>query len=183
MGNQVERPENMSSVLHTVHSFTLRDGTTIHLRLLKPEDLEKLREGFNRLSRQSKLFRFLSSPGKLTDRQLRYLTEIDHVHHLAWCAYVDDGGEESGIGVARYVRAEKSSQEAEFAITVADEFQNRGVGRALLDRLIHSAKENGVRKFSGYVLRDNAAMLHILETFPCRRTDAGGNVLLFEFPI
>ena len=173
----------MPSGRHTVQVVTLRDGTTIHLRLLKPEDREKLREGFNRLSRQSKLFRFLSSPGKLTDRQLRYLTEIDHVHHLAWCAYVDDGGEESGIGVARYVRVEESTQEAEFAVTVADEFQNRGVGRALLDRLIHSAREKGVRKFSGYVLRDNAAMLHILETFPCRRTEAGGNVLFIEFPI
>ena len=173
----------MPSGLHTVQVVTLRDGTTIHLRLLKPEDREKLREGFNRLSRQSKLFRFLSSPGKLTDRQLRYLTEIDHVHHLAWCAYVDDGGEESGIGVARYVRVEESAQEAEFAVTVADGFQNRGVGRALLDRLIHSAREKGVRKFSGYVLRDNAALLHILETFPCRRTEAGGNVLFIEFPI
>jgi RimJ/RimL family protein N-acetyltransferase len=183
MGNQVERSVRVSGALHTIHAVTLRDGSTIHLRLLRPEDLEKLREGFNRLSRQSKLYRFLSSPGNLTESQLRYLTEIDHVHHLAWCAYIDDEGEESGIGVARYVRLEESPQVAEFAITVADEFQNRGVGRALLDRLIHSAREKGVERFAGYLLRDNAAMLHILEAFPCRRTDAGGNVLLVEFPI
>jgi GNAT superfamily N-acetyltransferase len=173
----------MPTGLHAIRSVTLRDGTVIHLRLLRPEDMEKLREGFNRLSRQSKLHRFLSSPGKLTESQLRYLTEIDHVHHLAWCAYVDDGGEESGIGVARYVRLEESPQAAEFAVTVADEFQDKGVGRALLDRLIRSAREKGVRKFVGYVLRDNAAMLHILESFPCRRSDAGGNVLLIEFPL
>jgi RimJ/RimL family protein N-acetyltransferase len=173
----------MPIVLHTIHSVTLRNGTDIHLRLLRPEDLEKLREGFNGLSRRSRLSRFLSSPGKLTESQLRYLTEIDHVHHLAWCACVDDGGEESGIGVARYVRLDESPRAAEFAVTVADEFQNRGVGRVLLDRLIHSAKKNGVQRFVGYVLRDNAAMLHILESFPCRRMDTGGNVLLIEFPI
>lgn len=174
----------MSDTLRTVHHVMLRDGTTIHLRLLQPADMEKLREGFNRLSRQSKLCRFLSSPGKLTENQLRYLTEIDQVHHLAWCAYIHgDDGEEAGIGVARYVRLEESPREAEFAVTVADEYQNRGVGGALLDRLIESAREKGVRKFTGFVLRDNAAMLHILESYPCRRRDTGGGVLLMEFPI
>jgi GNAT superfamily N-acetyltransferase len=145
--------------------------------------MEKLREGFNRLSRQSKLSRFLSSPGKLTENQLRYLTELDYVHHLAWCAYVDDDGEEAGIGVARYVRLEQSPREAEFAVTVADEYQNKGVGRALLERLIESAREKGVRKFTGFVLRENAAMLHILESYPCRRRATDGGVLLMEFPI
>jgi GNAT superfamily N-acetyltransferase len=64
----------------------------------------------------------------------------------------------------------------EFAITVADDYQNRGAGTLLLQRLVHIARADGVRELVGHVLEDNREMLEVIRraTLPCRQTSEDG---------
>ena len=107
---------------------TLRDGARILVRPIAPEDKELLRRGWERLSDQSRYERFLVSAPELSERQLAYLTEVDHHDHEALGALDAETGE--GIGIARFVRGADPTR-AEAAVTVIDAWQGRGVGTAL----------------------------------------------------
>jgi ribosomal protein S18 acetylase RimI-like enzyme len=141
---------------------TLADGTNVLVRPLLPEDKECLAAGFSSLSPRSRWMRF-SSAVKPTERLLCFLTELDHVSHTALCA----GDAETGLGmaVARYVRLEGEPGVAEFAVTVVDEHQRRGIGSLPLDELIGVARSACLRCLRGYVRADNLPMLRLLKRF------------------
>lgn len=147
----------------------LRDGTKVLLRPIEPEDRERLAEGLRRLSPRSRYLRFHTSVDELSDRQLRYLTDVDGRDHVAWVAIDEDHPEVPGIGVARYVRLPDEPTVAEAAVTVADEYQGRGAGTLLLGLLAGAARGSGIRVFRNYVLAENRAMLDIFEALGVER--------------
>jgi len=141
---------------------TLRDGTRILIRPIRPDDKEKLVEGLERLSPESRYRRFLRPVKQLSERELRYLTEIDHINHFAWAAgYRDDEGEEHGVGVARYVRDLDDPCAAELAVVVADDFQGRGIGTLLIDALVEVAADHDIRRITGFMFAENDPMIRI----------------------
>jgi GNAT superfamily N-acetyltransferase len=137
----------------------LPDGTAVLLRLLRPEDAPLLLEGFERLSPDSRYRRFLSAKPRLSDAELRYLTELDGVDHVAIAA-LDARGH--GVGVARFVRLRDEPGVAEPALTVIDEAQHRGLGRLLLTRLAAAAREREIVRFRSTVLAENRPMRALL---------------------
>lgn len=161
----------------------LRDGTRILIRPLQPEDHADLLRGFEKLSIGSRRFRFLSPIRKLSKYQLSSLIEVDHLNHVA--VGVKDIGRRSkpGIAVARFVRLEEESRTAEFAVTVIDEYQNRGLGTLLLDLLIGAANQRGIEVLRGFLLDDNLAMMRLLERFGAAIKRETGNVLQADLPV
>jgi acetyltransferase len=90
---------------------------------------------------------------------LQQFTQIDKSKEMALAAVDDSAGEEMIVGVARYVAASgEEGETAEFAIVIADAWQRRGLGRALLELLIEGARQHGLRKLVGGVLAVNAPM-------------------------
>ncbi|MFY0563301.1 GNAT family N-acetyltransferase [Archangium lansingense] len=144
--------------------LTLADGSQVELRLVRPEDAELLRQGFERLSPRSRLGRFHSPKSRLTESEVHYFTAVDGEQHLALGA-VRQGpeGQEEGLGVARFIRLTQGSEEAEAAITVVDTAQGKGLGRILMERLVDAARERGVERFEFLVLPGNAAMVRLLD--------------------
>jgi GNAT superfamily N-acetyltransferase len=165
-----------------VKEFVLRDGTRILVRPILPEDRDRLREGFVRLSAQSRYRRFLTSLEHLSDQQVRDLTEIDYDDHMAWVAIDSSRPARPGVGVARYVRLAEEPAVAEAAVTVLDEYQGRGIGTILLRMLAGSAREHGIRSFRGYVLAENAPMLDILQDLGATAVQEGP-LLRVDVPI
>lgn len=139
----------------------LRDGTRVVARPVQPEDRERLRQGFERLSKQSRYWRFHAAIQRLSEEQLTYFTHVDHVDHEAWLLLDLDHPESPGVGIARYVRDPEDPSVAEAAITVADEYQGLGGGTLLLGLLAERARANGIRVFRNYVMPDNTAMLDL----------------------
>jgi RimJ/RimL family protein N-acetyltransferase len=158
----------------------LRDGSAVVIRPLDPEDRELLRSGFERLSERSRYLRFQSPLPELSDDQLSYLTVIDHHNHEALLAV--DPEHDDAIGVARFVRV--SDGVAECAIVVADEWQNRGLGSELLERLVDRAHEEGIERFTALVLADNTDALRLLERLgdAVRRGEGSQVELEIELP-
>jgi GNAT superfamily N-acetyltransferase len=116
----------------------LRDGSTAELRPISPDDRPLLQEGFSQMSEESRFARFGSGMANLRDSELRYLTEVDQVSHVAWGATIDD----QPAGIGRYIVG--SGPDAEIAITVVDRFQRRGLGATLFQALVASARASGI---------------------------------------
>jgi GNAT superfamily N-acetyltransferase len=136
----------------------LGDGTEIILRPVRPEDAPLLLEGFEEhFSERSRYQRFMGAKRRMTPRELAYFTDLDHERHEAIGAL--DAGSGEGIGIARFVREAPGATAAEAAVAVADEWQGRGVGRVLLERLAARARELGVTEFTASLLTTNRAML------------------------
>lgn len=142
-------------------SVRLKDGTEIVIRQIAPEDKRVLKEAFERLSEQSRFRRFLSPKNQLTETELVFLTEVDHHDHEAIVALAPR--EETGVGVARFVRSEHDPALAEVAVTVADDWQHRGVGTALLAELVERARSEDVRRFGAVVHSSNRPMFELLQ--------------------
>src|SRR5437667_11458151 len=106
---------------------TLSDGTRVTLRHIRPSDADGLRDGFSRLSRESRYRRFFSGKTELSSEMLHYLTEVDGVDHVAIVAVgvSPDLKSEAGYGVARFVRREDDPDVAEAALTVVDDMQHK----------------------------------------------------------
>ena len=98
----------------------------------------------------------------LSDEQVRYLTEIDYVNHMAWGALDLARPTHPGIAVARYVRLAEDPTIAEPAVTVLDEYQGKGIGTILLVVLARSARAHGIESFRAHVLAYNTPMVDIL---------------------
>ncbi len=141
----------------------LPDGRRILFRPIEPDDKELLVDGFRRLSPESRYRRFFRSIDHLSDAQLRYLTEVDQIDHVAWVAVLPDEPKERGAGVARWVRLAHEPEAAEGAVTVVDSLQGLGIGKTLLHLLAHVAIERGIRSFKAWVLGENQQVQTMLK--------------------
>ena len=164
-------------------AVTLRDGSVVVIRTVQPADAPLLAEGFARLSLESRQLRFLSSKPSLSPAELRYFTEIDHHHHEALGAL--DPADGRGLGIARFIRRTDDPDGAEVAVTVIDEWQQRGLGTELLSRLADRARQEGIRHFTALVAADNKAVIAMLEEHPIgvRITEHESDTVEYEIPL
>lgn len=163
---------------------TLRTGDRVLIRPIAPTDKTLLVDGLHRLSPESRYRRFLSPVDELGARQLRYLTEVDHHLHEALVALDPKTG--AIVGVARFVRLPDDPVVAELGIAVVDDWQGRGLGTELLNQLTARAREDGVRRFSAFVLQANQPMLDLLRDLGDVHVvgrDQGVVELLMDLPV
>jgi acetyltransferase len=139
-------------------TLVLAGGEQLLLRPIRPEDAALESAFVAGLAPQTRRLRFASPLPGLTPEMLARFTQIDYDREMALLALAGGGG--PMVAVARYVRLPDGGS-AEFAIVVADEWQNRGVGRALLRRLAQVARERGVARLVGQVLAANRAMVEL----------------------
>jgi RimJ/RimL family protein N-acetyltransferase len=138
----------------------LRDGSTVPIREVRGSDAPLLADGFARLSARSRRMRFLGTKTTLSAAELRYFTDVDHHDHEALGALSPAGGR--GVGIARYIRDPDDPRAAEIAVTIADDWQGRGLGAELLARLSNRARQAGIGRFTATVSADNVAMTRLL---------------------
>ena len=137
-------------------------GSEVLLRPVTPEDRELFVEGFKHFGMESRESRFLGVKKQLTEAELDYFTQVDHEHHEAIGAI--DCASGSGIGVARMMRGVDGDEAcAEAAVAVVDEWQGRGLGGVLLERLAQRAREIGVERFLAVLRTNNRKMLELFK--------------------
>lgn len=141
----------------------LGDGIRVCLRAIRPDDKERLRIAFKRLSPQSVYQRFFNPTTELTSGDLRQLTELDFRDHVGLVLTVEEETGERLIAVARFVRVAPGADRAELGFTVADEYRNRGAATLLLRELVALARGRGVREFVAQMLEANVEMLRVFQ--------------------
>lgn len=143
----------------------LRDGRSVLLRPAHHRDAALLQSFIAQLSPRSRLLRFHGAVNRLSDAAARRLTTQVASRHVALVALADgpDGLPEL-CAEARYaIDEDLDRDEAEFGIAVADEWQQLGLGHALLTRLAIHARANGFSRLHGRVMAGNEPMLALLQ--------------------
>lgn len=136
--------------------ITLRDGKRIDVRPIAPTDAPRLQEMIRRTDPKDIRMRFLHAMKQLPDKLAARLSQIDYAREMAFLAI--DEGDGSVLGVSRLV-ADANNERAEYAVIVRTDWKGRGLGYALMNRLIDHARGSGLKELFGEVLAENAPML------------------------
>ncbi|MGW5698891.1 GNAT family N-acetyltransferase, partial [Streptomyces asiaticus] len=154
---------------HWEADVVLRDGGTAQIRPITTDDAQRLVSFYERVSDESKYYRFFAPYPRLSDRDVHRFTHHDYVDRVGLAAIVGD----EFIATVRYDRidgrgmpAAAPADEAEVAFLVQDAHQGRGVASALLEHIAAVARERGIRRFAAEVLPANNKMIKVF-------TDAG----------
>ncbi|MCB1266786.1 MAG: GNAT family N-acetyltransferase [Microthrixaceae bacterium] len=134
----------------------LRDGHTVRMRSIRPDDAGLITRFHERQSPESIYFRFFSPRPRLSERELEHFTRVDHRDRVAFVALLDD----ELVGVARYERYE-GTDTAEVAFFVDDRHHGRGLATVMLEYLAAAARENGITRFRATTLPNNRKMLKV----------------------
>ncbi len=138
-----------------IASAALRDGTSVLVRPIRPEDEPSLRDMVRQMSPGDLRMRFFMPVKELHHEMAARLSQLDYDREMALLAQSSPGS--TVLGVARY-SADPDGQRAEFAISVRSDFQRRGLGSLLMTRLIEVARRCGIGRLVGEVLRENEPM-------------------------
>jgi acetyltransferase len=152
--------------------LALRDGTRVPVRPIRPEDATLELDFFRRLSERSRYHRFMQHLPELPPRMLARFTQLDYDRELALVALHPQ--RQQFIAVGRY-SPNPDGRTAEFALTVADEWQGKGVGRALLEHLGPTARAAGYEALYGYILAENSGMLELAHHLGFEEVSRGGD--------
>ncbi|HEX5674096.1 MAG TPA: GNAT family N-acetyltransferase [Azonexus sp.] len=159
---------------------TLRDGRPVTIRLMHPDDKDKLVAAFAKLDRQSVYTRFFSFRKELPEGPLNRIDRIDFVHLAALVVTLGVGADAAIIGSATYVADDDAdgAKAAEVAFTIEEDFQGQGLAGQLLSALAGIARRHGIKRFDAEVLAHNAAMLAVFRRsgLPVSVRHAGGVV-------
>ena len=156
----------------------LPDGAPVLIRPIRPDDKGMLADGLRRLSPESAQRRFLTPKRSFSRTELRYLTEVDGRDHVALVVEPFGYAERRLIAVARFVRLKDDPEAADVAFTVADEWQDRGLGSLLGEKLSAKARPLGIRRFTATMASDNVPAHRLMAklTQHLERHHVGGGV-------
>jgi len=137
-----------------------RDGGDIFFRPLRPSDERLLRDLFYSHSAETVYMRYMTPVKKLSVRQIQEFVTLDYQYRMAIGGCVVRGDTEEMIAAAQYV-VDRQTNLAEVAFTVHDDYQNRGIGRFLLEYIKEIGQSRGLTGFTAQVLATNSRMLHL----------------------
>jgi acyl-CoA synthetase (NDP forming)/GNAT superfamily N-acetyltransferase len=164
---------------HWEADLVLTDGGTVHLRPIIPDDAPRIVALHGKLSERTRYFRYFSAYPRISEKDLRRFSVVDHHGRVAFGAFLGD----DLIAVGRYERLGDSGS-AEVAFVVRDDHQGRGLGSILLEHLAAAARERGLSRFVAEVLGENGQMVRVFRDAGYRVSRAiEEGVLHLEFDI
>jgi len=157
---------------------TLRDGTAVTIRVMRPDDRQRLIAAFAKLDPSTIYTRFFSYRKEIPEPALERIGEIDFVELAGLIATIGAGDDETVIGGASYVGdiGEDGKRFAEVAFTIEEDYQGQGLATKLFGALAAIARRHGIARFTADVLSGNAAMLKVFARtgLPLRRQRESG---------
>lgn len=139
---------------------TLKDGTEIVLRPIKPEDEPMWLEMLGSCSKQSIYSRFRYDFYFDSHEVATQFCFIDYDREVAIVAEIEFEGRKKLIGVGRLI-ADPDVINAEYAVLITDEWQKRDLGQILTDYCVEIAKSSGIKKVSAETTQDNKPMIAV----------------------
>lgn len=147
---------------HLVSSYQLDNGIKLKIRPIRPEDASLEQSFVRELSTESKHFRFMQGLNELTQQMLVRFTQLDYNRELALIAVQEHADTETELAVARYV-TNPDGESCEFALVVADNWHNKGIGSRLMNALFDAARQRGLKTMDGEILANNRNMISLVK--------------------
>ncbi len=150
-----------------VGDWTMKDGTPVNIRPIRPEDeplLVKFHETLSERSVYQRYLHMLKLSQRVAHERLTRICFIDYDREMALVAVTKDPqtGEPRIVAVGR-LKQIHGVNEAEFALIISDHYQGRGLGTELLHRLVAVARDEKIGKLTGDILPDNFVMQRLAE--------------------
>ena len=145
-----------------IKKTTARDGSPILLRPIRPEDEPLEKQFFDYLSKETIYFRFFGYISQLSKNMLTRFTHIDYDREMAIVAEIEKEGHQQLVGVVRIV-GDPWGEKAEYAIVIADAWQNQGLGGQMTDFILEIAQDKGYQVVYGTLLKRNTGMKKLFE--------------------
>lgn len=143
--------------------FKLKDGTSVIIRPIRPEDKPLIEELLKSSSEETLMMRFFRKTPDIPQEQLVRLCHVDYDRELAFVATIREGGRERIIGDVRMSK-QPDLENAEMAVFVGDRWQGQGVGKTLCLHCLKVAKELGIKRMWMEILKTNSRMLNNAST-------------------
>jgi GNAT superfamily N-acetyltransferase len=174
-GKIVVGPKEFNSI------HIMNDGTMLSMRAMHPTDESKLTDLIHKLSKETMYYRFMHEIKTVERKEIQNFVYINHRTDVAIVATIPEAHGEEIIAIGRYY-LDQSTNLAEIAFVVRDNWQNRGIGSALFKHLHLIAVRNGIRGFTAEVLRENRAMQSVINNSALNITSKP-NGSVFSFTI
>jgi GNAT superfamily N-acetyltransferase len=158
--NQIMPPPRQPYPERYEYQATLRDESKVLIRPIRSDDESRIKDMFYSFSEQTVYLRFHASLKTMSHNKLQVFCNVDYDTEMALVGTVGEPGEEEVVAVGRYL-TDPSKTSAEMAFVVRDDWQRKGLGTILFQRLLEIGRSNGIRKFSAEVLIENSGMLKI----------------------
>lgn len=136
----------------------LKDGSPALFRPILPEDEPLLKAFILKVTKEDLYYRYFSEINEFTHEDLANMTQIDYDREMAFVAIRTVNDESEIIGVTRAV-SDPDNIDAEFSVLVRSDLKGLGLGRRLLDKMIHYAAEHGLQRLTGITMPNNRGMI------------------------
>jgi acetyltransferase len=164
-----------------VRNSTLRDGTAVLIRPIRPDDAESEREFIQGLSDESSFFRFFAIPRDPSPEMIEALCNVDYEKQMALVAETKEGQRTLFAGVGRVM--ESTRNRAELAVVVGDEFQGKGLGVQLMTSLLDFARERKFSSVYALILPENTPMINLARKLGFKMVREEDKIVIAELPL
>lgn len=151
----IDSPEDAPGLPHW--RVSLRGGSSVLIRPITKMDKGAERAFIEGLTGESRRYRFLATLGEPSERLIETLTNLDQVTQVALAAVVQEGAHERIVGVSRYSTS-ADGKDCESAVTVEEDWQEKGLGTALMTHLIEIARARGIHRMYSIDSAENTRM-------------------------
>jgi len=166
-----------------VKKVKLKDGTEITFRPIKPEDEMLWLDMFQSFSEETVRFRFFRIIKETPHEMRTRYCNIDYDREMAIVAEVKEKDKRRFLGVTRVILKPGTTDEAEYALVVTDKWQRLGLGSEFIDYTIEIARDKGVKKLYGVVLKDNIPMITLCREKNFKVTDGDPGEYKVEYDL
>ena len=151
-----------------VSRATLKDGTVVTIRPIRPEDeplMVKFHESLSERSVYMRYFHMIGLDRRTAHERLARICFVDYDQEMVLVAERKNPatGESEILGIGRLSKSHAVPSEAEVALLVSDPFQGQGLGTALLEKLLEVGRAEGLRRITADILLENPPMQRILK--------------------
>src|ERR1700761_1519532 len=147
----------MTPATYSAHE-QLRNGRSIHIRALKPDDEADMLTAIHRTHAESLRRRFFAPKREFSEKEKYFFLHVDFVNHVALVATIDSDPHQI-VGGCRYIVSEPGK--ADVAFVVIDAHQGQGIGTILTHHLAALAHAAGLQELMADVLPENTPMLKV----------------------
>jgi acyl-CoA hydrolase/GNAT superfamily N-acetyltransferase len=141
------------------------DGELITIRPAKPVDERRIQEHFYTQDKDDIYSRFFQAKTRFVRDDVESMFQIDYVKNLTLLALVGEFGFGKVVAVAEYL-LDPARNIAEIAFSVSKEWQGKGLGKIMMNKLSEAARENGISGLMAYTLPRNQGMIKLFKSLP-----------------
>ncbi len=153
------------------------------LRPIKPEDEYLWLDMFKTFSEETVRYRFFRIIKDTPHEMRTRYCNIDYDREIGIVAEIEEKDKRRFLGVTRIILTPGRNDEAEFAMVVSDEWHRRGLGSEFVDHIIDIAKDKGLKKIDGVVLKDNVPMISLCKEKNFKITDGDPGEYKIEYDL